>query len=48
MAVDPGINSQGLWPEKKAKLARDFGLRRQIQDAAGSCRGCVGSRFGAS
>ena len=30
---------------KKAEFARDFGLKRQIQDAAGSFKGFRGSRF---
>ncbi len=33
---------------KKAKFARDFGLEKQTQDAAGSSKGFIGSRFGAS
>ena len=33
---------------KKAKFARDFGLKRQIQDAAGSFKGFRASRFGVS
>ena len=33
---------------KKAKFARDFGLKRQIQDAAGSFKEFRGSRFGVS
>ncbi len=28
---------------KKAEFARDFGLKRQIQDAAGSSKGFIGS-----
>ncbi|NVM23045.1 MAG: four helix bundle protein [Desulfobacterales bacterium] len=31
---------------KKAKFARDFGLKGQIQDAAGSSKGFRGSKFG--
>ena len=31
---------------KKAKFARDFGLKGQIQDAAGSYKWFRGSRFG--
>ncbi len=33
---------------KKAKFARDFGLKTQTQDAAGSFKGFRGSRFGVS
>jgi hypothetical protein len=33
---------------KKTEFARDFGLRGQIQDAAGSLKGFKGSRFGAN
>jgi four helix bundle protein len=33
---------------KKTKFARDFGFKKQIQDAAGSLKGFIGSRFGAS
>ena len=33
---------------KKTEFARDFGLRGQIQNAAGSLKGFKGSRFGAS
>jgi hypothetical protein len=33
---------------KKAKFARDFGLKGQIQDAADSSKGLRGSRFGVS
>jgi four helix bundle protein len=33
---------------KKAKFARDFGLKKQIQDAAGSSKGFIGPKLGAS
>lgn len=36
MAVGPRANSQVYGLTKKAKFARDFGLKGQIQDAAGS------------
>jgi hypothetical protein len=48
MAACPGTTSQGLCLSKKTKFDRDFGLRGQIQDAAGSLKGFKGSRFGAN
>ena len=36
LAIGPRTNSQDSWTDEKARVARDFGLKGQIQDAAGS------------